>query len=267
MSNGKEVVYSWSRLNSFHSALNNDGCLYGWYKTYIEGDRGSNNFFGLYGSLFHELIEDMHKNKIMAWDVDDIIRKQMAEFEFQPPFEKMRKSYEDAIYRFFNDFDNIFSDYQVQQAEEEKVFKIGNTSMRGFPDLIGQHKTYGMIIGDFKSSKRYTGADLKHKAMQMYLYAIPFIQEYGYEPDHLVFMFVREKENRELAIKFDRNELEHTKDWVLQTVEKIEKFKGEWEPVCQTEDGNKSFYSNYLCNHRLTCPHKCSYNSVQKDAI
>lgn len=264
------TVYSFSRLNSFHDAINGDGCLYGWYKTYIEGDRGIGNYFSEYGTLFHNLIEKLHKSELMLWDIEDEIRKGLASFEFKAPFAPMKKSYENAIREFFNDFDNIFADYQVQQAEEEKTFNVDNVSVRGFPDLIGQHKKYGMIIGDYKSSKPYVGGDLKQKQRQMYLYSIPFQIEYGYLPDYLLFMFVREKSgNRELPIKFDMKELEHTKQWVVKTVEKIESFTGEWTPKCTKVDGSSDFYACHLCNHRTNCEYRYAYtnNDPFKDVV
>lgn len=260
-----ETVYSWSRLNSYAMAEEGEGCYYGWFKAYIEGDRGDGNYFSSYGTLFHETIEKMHKGELLAWDVDDVIKDGLNNIEYRVPFEKMRKSYEDSIYRFFNKYEEVFSDYQIQQAEEEKLFKIGDVSLKGFPDLIGQHKRYGMFIGDYKTSKPYKGDKLKHNIMQLYLYSIPFYEEYGYYPDYLIYFFVREKEDIEVAIKFDIKELERTKSWVIETVSKIESHNTDWQPLCIKEDGSKNFYACNLCNHRLKCEHRYTYSNSVKD--
>jgi hypothetical protein len=237
-----------------------DGCYYNWYKAYIEKDRGCGNFFSEYGGLFHDIIEKLHKGEMLLWDVDDEIKKGMQQFKFNVPFAKMRNSYDNSIYKFFEEFEDVFVDYDIQQAEEEKQFEIDGIKLRGYPDLLGQHTKAGMFIGDYKSSKPYIGEKLIHNVRQMYLYSIPFFNEYGYFPDSLIYIFLREKTDREVIIKFDMDELNKTKQWVVDTVRKIENHKTEWTPRCSLDgiDSNRDFFATQLCNHRLTCEFKCS---------
>ncbi len=249
-------TYSWSRLNSFYSGLVDEGCLHGFDIQYNQGDRGETNFFAEYGTLVHETIEKLHNNEILAWDLDSELKKGLHSFTFKAPFEPMRKSYENALFKFFDEFDDLFQKYKILEAEEKKLFKVGEHSLVGYPDLIGEHSEFGMIIGDYKSAKVYTGEKLDHNIMQLYLYCIPMYEKYGRYPDHLVYIYPREKSNREYAYKFDIDKLERTKQWVLDTIQKIENFTGEYIPRCKLVDGAKDFYASYLCSHRRTCPHR-----------
>jgi CRISPR/Cas system-associated exonuclease Cas4 (RecB family) len=249
-------------LNSYYSAETGDGCYHSFNLAYIHGDRGESNYFSEFGTLVHEVTEKIHKKELFGWDVDDELKKGLASFTYRAPFFNMKKSYETSLFKYFDEFDELFKDYQIQQAEEEKLFLVDDIKIRGFPDLIGQHRRYGMFIGDYKTSKVYEGEKLNTMIMQMYLYSIPFFNEYGYYPDHLVYIYPREKINREYAYRFDMKELERTKQWVRDTVRKIETHGDQWEPRCKKVNGDVDFYANQLCSHRNLCEFKsCFANS------
>ncbi|OBG93884.1 hypothetical protein A9X05_09120 [Mycobacterium sp. E3298] len=249
-----ETIYSFSRLNSYHLAEKGEGCFWNFYKTYLEGDRGINNYFGEYGTMFHEIIEDLLKGNLYEWDIKDEINRRLRSFNFKPPFYKMGKSYETAIHRFFDDgsYNEIFDNYKVLEAEEEKLFDVDGVKVKGFPDLVAEHKKYDLVIGDYKTAARYTGDKLEHNIMQLYMYSIPIFEKYGRYPDHLIYIFPRESGQKEFAYKFDHNKLEQTKRWVVDTTKKIES-NVVWNPRCKAVDGQKDFFACNLCNHRESC--------------
>ncbi|TVY10002.1 PD-(D/E)XK nuclease family protein [Paenibacillus cremeus] len=234
-----------------------EGCYWNWYKTYIEHDRGINNYFGLYGTLFHETIEKLMKNELFEWDIKQEITTGMRNFEFKAPFPAMGKSYEESIHRFFDDgsYEQIFSQYKVLESEEEKIFDVGNVKVKGFPDLVANHDKYGFVIADYKTAKKYEGDKLDHNLMQLYLYSIPIKEKYGKYPDHLVYIFPREKGQKEFAYPFEIEKLERTKEWVIDTVAKIEQHT-DWKPRCEMVDGKRDFFANQLCNSRCNCIYK-----------
>ncbi|WP_375518184.1 PD-(D/E)XK nuclease family protein [Paenibacillus medicaginis] len=256
-----EIIYSWSRLNTYHMATEGEGCFHLFNEQYNHDNRGENNYFAEYGLLVHETIEKLHNNELLAWDLEDELRNGLKNFTYSVPFAKMRASYENSLFKFFDEFDEVFKDYDVKQAEELKLFEIDGIKLKGFPDLYAQHKEYGMIIGDYKTSRVYNAKKMKHNIQQLYLYSIPFYNEYGYWPDALVYIFPREKDNRERVIKFDMKELERTKQWVKDTVAKIESHGSEWNPLCSVVDGKKEFFPCQLCNLRNTCEYRYSYHN------
>jgi CRISPR/Cas system-associated exonuclease Cas4 (RecB family) len=249
-------TYSWSRLNSYYQAEIGEGCFYGFDLQYNQGDRGESNFFAEYGTLVHETIEKIHNQELLVWDVEDELKRGLNSFTFQAPFEHMKRSYETSLFKFFEEFDDVFKNYKILEAEEKKLFQVDDIWLVGYPDMIAEHTEHGLVIGDYKSAKVYTGDKLNHNIMQLYLYSIPVFEKYGRYPDHLIYIYPREKVQREYVYKFDLDKLEQTKEFVRQTVKKIENHQGEYKPRCKEVDGSTDFYACFLCNHRRNCPHR-----------
>lgn len=263
-----DITWSWSRLNSLRQGIDNtgDGCAYNWYLTYREGNRGIGNFFAEYGTLAHILIERFHKGEIFEWDIPDELEKGLNNFEFQVPFPRMKNSYYNSIKDFFciesNHFDSIafgdrFKDYEVLENELEINFKLNGNRIKGYVDLLANHKDLGFIVGDFKSSKPYKGDKLKNNIMQLYLYSIGIKEIYGKYPDHLLYYYFREHDKKEYSYKFDLKDLERTKEFVLETIEMSKDYQKEedFKPRCIEVDKNDFFACN-LCNHRQHCKYK-----------
>jgi len=259
-----QTVYSFSRLNSYSLAEKGEGCFYLFYKTYIEDDRGINNYFGEYGTLFHETTEKLVKNELFEWDIQSELEKGIKNFNFKAPFPKMGKSYEKAIYDFFleGSYESIFSHYEVLESEEEKLFDVDGVKIKGYPDLVATHKKYGLVIGDYKTAAKYEGDKLYHNIMQLYLYSIPIKEKYGRYPEHLIYIYPRDKGQKEYAYKFNLEDLERTKRWVKDTAHKIEN-NTNWAPRCAELDGTKDFFASNLCNHRKSCEYRESYRETK----
>lgn len=266
MSENDIETWSWSKLNSFNAGLTGEGCLYGWYLTYREGNRGEGNFFGEYGSLAHDIIERYNKNEIFDWDVESELEKGLLELNYKAPFARMEKSYMDAIRLFFNGdglcdegLSERFTKYKFLDSELEVIFDIDDIKIKGYVDAIVEHEEHGFCIMDYKSSKPYTGDKLKNNIMQLYLYSIGVKNKYGKYPDNLIYYYFKENTKREYVYKFDLKELERTIQFVKDIVVKVNTYvnKEQFDIRCLREDIKKGdFYSCQLCNHRNNCEYK-----------
>lgn len=259
----KEITWSWSRINSFYLAEQGEGCFLNWQKQYIEGDRGCGNFFSSFGLIVHETVEKIHKQELFPWDVEEEIRNRWNNLEYRAPFKKMSDSYYNSLFNFFDidEYEKLFANYNIKESEEEFRFEIDGFKFVGFADIIGEHKKYGNVIGDMKSSKPYVESKLDDNIKQLYLYSVPYKEKYGHYPDHLIYIFFREKEKMEYAYKFDLDKLEETKKFVIDAIHRIEDFVNsgqEFKPLCleNQKEKEKGFYPNQLCNHRFTCDYK-----------
>lgn len=257
-----EMIYSWSRINTFSMAEQGEGCYYSFYKTYIEGERGEGNYFSEYGSLVHNTIEDINNGILFEWDIKEHLNQKLNQFQYKAPFPAMKKSYEKSLFGFFlvDDFSQYFKDYEILETEEEKIFEVNSHRLRGYPDLVAQHKKYGLVILDFKTSKPYKGEKLEHNIMQLYLYAIPIKEKYGMYPDHLIYFYPREPEQKEYVYDFDLKKLDETKQFITNTIEQIRKQK-EFPARCEEVDGFKDFFVCNLCNHRQNCNYRMSFKN------
>lgn len=263
----EETVWSWSRLNALRGGIDTgEGCGYNWYLTYKEGNRGVGNFFAEYGTLAHNLIEKYHKGEIFEWDLPEELEKGMNHFDFKVPFPKMKNSYYKAINDFFcidsSPFNEItfgdrFKNFEVLENELEVIFDLEGNKIKGYVDLVANHKELGFVITDFKSSKPYTGSKLENNIMQLYLYSIGVKEKYGKYPDYLVYYYFRESGQKEYPYKFDLKEMERTKEFVLETIEMSKNYQKEedFRPRCLDVDKN-DFFACHLCNHRLHCKYK-----------
>lgn len=263
-----EEVWSWSKINSFREGLNGNGCLYAWWITYREGDRGVGNYFSEFGSLVHNIIEKYNKGELFDWEIKDVLLSGLKNIEYPPPSFNIGKSYENKIKEFFciddlngEDFSSRFQKFKFIESELEFLINIGGYKVTGFIDAIAEHEDLGFIVMDYKSSKPYTGEVLKNNIMQMYLYSIAVKNKYGKYPDYLIYYYFKEDE-REFPYKFSLTELDRTKNYVLETIELTKGYieKDQFIPRCLTVSDN-DFFCNHLCNHRFSCDYSKLLNS------
>lgn len=230
-----ERIYSFSCLNIFET------CKYAWYLTYMEKRRGENNCFAEYGTIFHDLIEKIEKNKVLFFETKELFEKRFDNMVYPFP-EKFKKSYREKGKKYFEKFDGL-EDFTMWEMELEYFFEIAGYKFRCFPDYVGE-KNNELYIIDFKTSKPYSSKDLQEKLKQLYMYSIPIATKYNRYPDKLKFDFT--KENDAITIPFDEQKLEETKKWAVDVIKKIEQEK-DFKPTIN------QFYCNNLCNHRNYC--------------
>lgn len=239
--------------------MQGEGCLHGWRKAYIEGDRGVGNWFSSVGTATHDVFDLYVEGKLSPWDVAEAFVDAFNAIEDRPVSRGMAKSYYTKLYDFFNGelFNTFFRDITILEHEEKQEFKVGKYNFRGYPDLVAEHKDYGLCVVDFKTAKPYGDwvepymNSLQHNIQQLYLYGIPVSKAYGGYPDNLVYLHPR---HEALVVEpFSMDGLQRTKGWCIDTIETAGKWN-EWTARCDL--GLKdTFYQKFLCNHRFDCEH------------
>jgi len=239
--NVKEMVWSFSRLNSFH------GCKHAWYNSYVLKDRGESNSFAIYGTLVHQLFEDYTSGKLEVYELVEEFEKQYDSnvWDFPPnKYVNLSDSYRSQGVEYFTSFDG-FDEYKILGTEKKINFEIDGYKFVGYIDSLLEDEYGKMIVQDYKSKAAFKSKkEKKEYARQLYLYSVPLIEEYGKCPDKLVFNMFRKQKMEE--IKFDVKDLEEAKKWALDTIEAVSK---EEEFPATIND----FFCNQLCNMRAKC--------------
>lgn len=251
--------YSWSNINSFHKAETGEGCYYAYYLQYIKKEKGISNFFSEIGSIVHDIINRIHNQSLMEWDVEDEFRQKINNMEYEAPF-PAKRTYIDPLIQFFaDDISEQFKDYVLLSAEDNASIDLDGVRFFVKPDLMAEHKTKRLVIGDYKISKPYTGDDLNHNIQQLYVYSEYMNQLYEIYPDHFVYWYPREPlGQREYFYEFNKKDLERTKYFIMSTIEKIEK-QTEWKPRCEEVDGSQWFFACNLCPFRDKCEYRYEF--------
>lgn len=253
------MIWSWSRVNSFFLGMKGEGCLYSWYKAYIEGDRGKGNWFSSVGTVTHDILEQYTQGKLSPWDVAEAFTQAFVAIEDKPVSNRMSESYYNKLYDFFNGelFNTFFDDATTLEQEDEKEFNVGNYKFKGFPDLAIEHKKYGLCVVDYKTAKPYGDwkepymNSLQHNIQQLYLYSIPIKETYSDYPDNLIYLHPRHEEL--VVVPFNMDDLKRTEEWCVDTIETAGKWN-DWVARCELELKD-TFYQKFLCSHRFNCEH------------
>lgn len=235
------MVWSFSRLNSFH------GCKHAWYRSYILKERGEGNSFAEYGLLVHAIFEAYAKGDLEVYELVNEFEKQYDSkvWDFPPnKYVDLSESYKNQGIEYFTNFDG-FDDYKIIGIEKKIEFKIDDYKFIGYVDSLLEDKNNNLIIQDYKSKAKFKSKkEKKEYARQLYIYAIPIIDEYKKYPSKLIFNMFRK--NEIVEIPFNKKDLEEARKWVLDTIEMISKEK-------KFEAKVDSFMCSQLCNHRFQC--------------
>ena len=247
-----KMTWSYSRISSYSS------CPYQFYKKYIEEENGINNFFAENGKLLHSIHEKILKGEL---SIEDCVNYYVEEFDFID--ERERENVETNTLNACVDYLSVLDfaeldKYNILGIEEEIHTKIGKFKIRGFIDLLLEHKETGeIIVLDHKSGKymlKKNGDVLKGKENdflsykhQLYLYCKYVIEKYGKTPRYLVWNHF--KDGKICKIDFVQEEYDETLDWFKKLIKKVYK---------DTEFEAKKDYvmCNSLCDYRRICEYK-----------
>jgi RecB family exonuclease len=229
-------TYSFSRITSWKT------CKYGWFLNYEKKNRGEDNFFNTFGTLGHDVLEKVDRKKITPAQA------------FQEWESRYDKEVVGITHKWMNnwksDADRFFQDFKGWKTEavwiEEHVFvERPNYTFQGFVDRMGRTKSGDLIMTDYKCAKPYTGATLKEKARQMYLYAQAVKEKFGEYPSKLIFFHFRQ--NHPQIIPFKMEDLEEAWAWADKMVAEIETYEGNFP---MTDNG---YFCEAVCGFRNTC--------------
>lgn len=166
-------IYSFSKLDSFHN------CEFGWFKTYIEKNRGLNKIYGVFGSECHSLLESLQSEEItkeeaMAKFNDMVLQLDLDGLKFPTP--NIEVNILKAIRHYIAGYDVIKCDKYLM--EKEFYLEIDEIVVRGFIDLITLNKDGTVEIYDYKTSSAFAKKDMYKKGRQLVIYAMWIEQKF-----------------------------------------------------------------------------------------
>lgn len=247
------MVWSFSRINSA------DQCMYAWYLSYIEEQKGVENAYAQFGTLCHETLEKYLKGELDMFTVaqyyEDHYRDYVTcDFPSNKYVDLGEKQYLGGK-QYFENINFDFDKYEVLGVEQELKFYVGKYPFHGYADAIYKDKETGeIILQDHKTSSfkyKVDGSISKtnqkvfdHYVKQEYLYCIPLIEQYG-KVDWLTWNMIRDQ--REIKIPFNQEDYEKTIEWAINIIETI-KNEAMWLP-----DTSNNYFCNVLCSNRSSC--------------
>ena len=244
-----EMVWSFSRLNSFHT------CKRMFYKRYVLEDESENNFFAEYGSFIHKILEMYSKKEIELFDIINYYKDNFDTFitEEAPPnnYVDLREQYFNKGLRYFENFDG-FDDTPIGVEQEINLdIQLSDMTIKfiGYIDRLSKDKDGNIKVLDHKSKSAFKNdKELKDYLRQLYLYSLYVKQEYDKYPKTLEFnMF---KENDTVTCDFEKDALEESIKWVEDTIHSI--YDEEDFPP-KTENPCNDFFCRYICGYKGLC--------------
>lgn len=276
MVNTKDMVYSFSRIESFN------GCPYGFYLTYIKKHEGEDNIYSYLGSEIHEILEALQVGKLQKEDAITIFEEKAQDafilgYEFMSP--NVERKYVDNILNYLENFKPIeCEDFGI---EKEFLIEIEGVKIRGFIDFFYVNKDGKVVVVDYKSSSKFSAKELPSKTRQLILYGIALEKE-GMEVEKVGFDMlkyyskpwrgkevlkercdtpideIQYQENRGYIFReFNEENKQDVIDYIVSSVEKINQKnpnnEDDWEPV---ENCKSDFFCKTLCGHYDICKHQ-----------
>lgn len=244
-----EMVWSFSRLNSFHT------CKRMFYKRYILEDDAEGNFFAQFGSFVHKILEMYSKNEIELFDIKKYYEDNFDLYitEEAPPnnYVDLREQYYKKGLKYLENFEG-FSDDAVGTEQEIKLdIELSDMTIKfiGYIDRLSKDKDGNFKILDHKSKSAFKNdEELKEYLRQLYLYSLFVKQKYNEYPKILEFnMF---KENETVTCEFDENALKEALEWVENTIHDIYE-EEDFNTKC--ENPYNDFFCRYICGYKGLC--------------
>lgn len=252
------LYFSYSSLSTF------ENCKYCYKLSYIDRkEPKENNFFGEYGLLTHDTIEQYFNNNLESYELSNYFKENYKKTMITPPppFPAgMEEKYIEQGEEFFNNFYFDRDSYEILKVESEIKFNISGTQVVGRPDLILKEKSTGKnILLDYKTSipfryDKKTGKEMPDKKKidgyfrQMYLYCYGLKKTYKIKIDKITIWFTRI--NKELTIKWNKEEEEQAINWAKSLIKEIKKEK-EFR-----YNNTNTYFCNFLCGVRNHCKYK-----------
>ena len=249
------MTWSYSKLTTFKN------CPYEFYLRYIKGTKKEENFYGVFGSFVHEILEKYEKGELPIYEISQYYMNNFDEYvpDDGDVDEETRDKYYTQGLDYLDNIDLLFEDYDILGVEKKIQFEVESYPFEGYIDLLLRHKDDGQIIMvDHKSRnlKFKKNGDLSKSSLdafdsfkkQQYLYSRAVIDEYGKAPTKLCWNMFRDK--KWISVDFDPAEYEKTLQWASWSVGMI-RLEEDWRPNPQF------FYCRHLCGMRgKACEYK-----------
>lgn len=210
-------------------------CPYGFKLRYVDCVKGEENFYSQYGSFMHSILEKFAKDELSIFNISSYYEEHFVEnvtYDAPPNnYVDIKQSYYDKGLDYLNNIDLNLDNFEILGVEKECRFKIDKYNMIGYIDLLLRDKQTGDITVldhksgsiKFKKNGEVSSSETKHILdfkRQLYLYSIAVVEEYGVKPKYLKWNLFKDK--KWFEIEFNDSEFEEAKEWVINTIHKIE---------------------------------------------
>ena len=256
------IYFSYSSLTTF------ENCKYCYRLSYIDKkEPKENNFFGEYGLLVHDTIEQYFNGTLESYELSDYFTRKYKEVMLTPPppFPAgMEEKYIVQGVEFFNTFYFEKEKYRILEVESELDFEISGITMKGRPDLIlyDINKKENILL-DYKTAfpfwndKRTKKEKVDKKKIdgyftQMYLYCYGIKQCKNLQIDKIILWFPRAK--REIERYWEEEEQNNAIHWAKNIIENIKN-----EKEFRFNNSN-TYFCNFLCGVRNYCEYTPTMN-------
>lgn len=241
-----DMTWSYSRIKTFSD------CPYKFFLKYIHQYTEEEMFYASYGKFVHKLIERHYKSGIPKEQMKkEFILNFSSEVKGKRPSESIVCNYFKSGLDYFESFNEF--NLETIGVEKKVNFTIDGYNFTGFIDYIGRDKD-DIIIIDNKSRNlksrsgriKPTQKDLELDDMliQLYLYSVPVINDFGTYPKKLCFNCFRN--NTLVEEVFDCNKYINALEWAKQLINNIEETNVFYPSV-------DYFRCNYLCGLNNQC--------------
>ena len=246
------MKYSFSSVSSFET------CPYGFKLTYLDAVPRESNFFSVFGSYCHDILEKFFRGELEVWDLADYYEENYTKFMTIPPPPYpagMGSQYFDDGLFFFENFEFDKDKYEILLIEDKIELKHKDFSLVIKPDLILKNKETGkLVLLDYKTSKlkgnKYDDKKMEDYKRQFYLYVFFYWIAKGIEIDKIFVWFIRNNQFKEIPI--DRFKMQETIEWFENGITKI---KNEMEWKANTDKSN-NYFCSFLCSVKNSCIYK-----------
>lgn len=169
-----ETVYSISRLNTL------DSCPWEYWQTYKEHLDSKANIYSFAGSKIHSCLEDIQNDKEVDFEKEFKNMLEEADFlDINFPSDSIKEKWVKNMEFFIKEYKKP----TFRKVDTEKLFliKIGdNHYLQGIIDLLIYNEDSTISIIDYKTSSKYSNAELKEKGRQLILYGMA-MESLGYQ--------------------------------------------------------------------------------------
>ena len=247
-----DFVWSYSRLKLYIT------CPYAFYRHYICGEDGEQNYYAANGSLVHDLFNRVIRGEL---PIGALPESYIEEYDYitETTYKStMDKTFDSCLSYLCEIDENILDGYEVIGSEIKQHFSVCGYDFIGFIDLLLKDKSTGeLVLVDHKASSKFLKkngqpyANMKESyesySIQMYLYCIAIKNTFGKYPAKIVWHHF--KDGSIDVVPFDIKGIENAKNWVLDTLEAIEND--------ESFECNKSYIMcSQLCDFRNDCEYK-----------
>lgn len=252
------ITWSFSSVNAY------DTCPKMFYFTYIEKAPKIQNSFSEWGTFVHLLLQKYYEGELELFELSGEYEKDYSEnVKLTFPdnaYVDLNETYKAAGKKYFDNFEDDFSDYEVIGVEQKIETKIGKYNFVGYIDLILKDDK-GYYICDHKSKSKFkNAAELRHYLFQLYIYSKYIYEKYGEYPVGLIYNMVRVEDI--IHEVFDIEEYQKALSWAESTINNIyedEIFDDKilMNYMAKRKDihsfKNNDFFCNELCSVRESC--------------